>query len=578
MASLSLGGSVALGPTLRIIRDVSVARTAPFVLLALLTACKPAAETKGPDSKRVPAAHARVDLIPSSATFLVSADVAAFSGQGYRELLPWLDDPDQPENVSAMRGCYTGDLQTAALGGIFEEPMESMRFAAVMTGPGLGAAPVVACFSKGEADSKVKLEVWSEDPNTLIVSSASWAAEVRSKSGPTSAAPLSAVFEHVDTDAHAWFAVRLPSSVDEQLRSSANWLSELAAKSTDQAIKFEATETPTRDGIGYVAGSLHLDDEGLDGRVLTTFETRESVDLAHAVLDIGFVLVKHLGTSPKTASDRLAHEFALHTTISRSGDRIEARTRMSAEVLADAADQAHDTLDIKKMLGMGDGSDDGESLRDEDFDTEQASDNARKPRSPLATMIAEAAREEPDDEPDDVDSDLVFDACEALESHLYPLEECVWALERLLEKDDGTATRMLRCVAGSSNQADVLECDADRLLNPQVARRFERKRRTAAEVPRTKRAQQALRKALSAAKTDAERDAIYAEICDRMTVATEAFGGAGASTETGDKECIESAKKQHQHDRARFEVMSTCALLHEDPAGFMACIGGMQGA
>ena len=236
MASLSLGGSVALGPTLRIIRDVSVARTAPFVLLALLTACKPAAETKGPDSKRVPAAHARVDLIPSSATFLVSADVAAFSGQGYRELLPWLDDPDQPENVSAMRGCYTGDLQTAALGGIFEEPMESMRFAAVMTGPGLGAAPVVACFSKGEADSKVKLEVWSEDPNTLIVSSASWAAEVRSKSGPTSAAPLSAVFEHVDTDAHAWFAVRLPSSVDEQLRSSANWLSELAAKSTDQAL------------------------------------------------------------------------------------------------------------------------------------------------------------------------------------------------------------------------------------------------------------------------------------------------------------------------------------------------------
>ncbi|MBV1858651.1 MAG: hypothetical protein KUG77_09595 [Nannocystaceae bacterium] len=558
---------------------MSPVRTWPVLALALLASCKSAAETKSPGAQRSPAAHARVDLIPSSAMFLISADVAAFSDRGYRALLPWLDDSDQPEKVSEVRSCYAGDVETAAFGGIFEEPVESMRVAAVLTGPGLGATPVVTCFRRHGADSELAFEIWSEDANTLIVSSKPWVSDVRAKSAETSEAPLSGVLEHVDTDAHAWFAVRLPPSADEQLRSSANWLSEFAAKSTDQATEVEPTATPSRDGIGYVAGSMHLDDEGLDGRVLTTFETRESVDLAHAVLDIGFVLVKHLGASPKTASERLAHEFALHTTISRSGDRIEARTRMSAQLLADAADQAHDTLDVKRMLGLGEADEDPLPGPTQDFDTGRASSSSAKPPSPLAMVIAEAAgpHDRSDDgQPAEVDSELVYDACAALETHLYPLEGCSWNLEDLLQGDDGTATRMLRCVADSGSQADVLACDTNRLLNPAVAQERDVERSEAVDVARTERARKALRKALAAAKTDAEKNTIYAEICERMAVISKMMGKSEPPTQADEDECIETAKKHHASDRDQFELMSTCALLYDEQIGFMGCLSAVQ--
>lgn len=493
-------------------------------------------------------------------------DVEAFSSRGYRALLPEIDEPDQPAELSKLQQCYAKDVETIAVAAVLDDPKGSTRFAAVATGPGLGEPQVAACLAD-VADGE--FAIWSEDADTLMVSTHAWTQEVQAHVPRKPDDPLTAVLEHVDTEAHAWFAVRLPPKVDEQIRSTANWLSQLAARSTDNVVEVKPSETPSRSGMGYFTGSLHLDEEGLDGRVATSFETRESVDLVHAIVDIGVVLIKHFGDSPETASERLAHELALHTTVTRSGDRIEAHTHVSAEVLADAAAQAHDTLDIQDLLGLG--------TPDTEVDEAEAEERLyATPESPeptaLEKKLAAAAGdlEPPDtyeDEDEGFDDSVVVEACHTMDRLIYPLEDCWDLLESQLRNDPDVDEDMLRCVADAKSRSGVFACDPRRLLTPRVADQRAEARESAPVREAVERARKALQAEFAAA-SNTEKNAIYDEFCakgDRL------MGEWARNTPQDARDCRKQARVDHYEHPVEFELRATCTFLYEDTAGVLGC-------
>ncbi|MEM6291899.1 MAG: hypothetical protein AAGA54_11560 [Myxococcota bacterium] len=533
---------------------MSARHALPLLAFTCLFGCKPRAETTVPAGERK---AARVDLLPSSATMVLAVNAEAFTEQGYRNLVPWLDDPEPSKAISELDKCYAGDIETVALGAVLDDDARPPKFAAALVGKGIGASDVVTCFA-GTSDTSV--ELWAEDADTLVVSATAWAEDVRAKKPKVSADPLAPVLVHADRDADAWFVVRLPESVDESIRSASNWMSELAARSTDEVIKPKPTRTPTRAGIGFVSGSLRVDGEGLEARMRTSFETRESVDLTHAVVDIGFVLLKHFGSSPKDPSERLAHELVLHTTISRTGDVIEAHTLVSADVLAEAAEQAHSTIDFKKLLGLG--TSQSETRDDPEVDAE-VPPSALERKLKLAAAQA-GSNEEPEPLTEE-DNDLVFEACEAIERHVYPLAGCGGELRSQLQEDREAADPMVRCLVGSTSRDAVFACDPHGLLNPELAMKRRSARRLADSGEQFEAARNVFRAELAKAGPSTKQT-IYRDACSKMS---RVFGKPN-STEALSS-CVQSMEKSWTEEPIKSEALVVCALLHDHQMAWMEC-------